>query len=124
MSEKRPTKATQPAPRGRGEAEEVVLSESTPSHLGRTAILLQFWYSVLALAVATLLAILGVVLVIHGVGGKASWTAQLLQLKVQISDAVPGVSLMLIAVLLATVARYSVRIKPTKRAESDRKIGG
>ena len=104
------------------EREEIMSNKSDPSkpirtmkvpdNLGRS-----FWkqtnrfhfiYSLFGLLIGAIFIILGIVLFFHGVGGSVSWTAKILGLESQISDAPPGVVLFVVGLFVIFVTRYSV----------------
>ena len=69
----------------------------------------QFWYSVFGLLVGTAFAAGGITLFIHGVTGSTSWTAKVLGLTSQVSDAAPGSIFGILGFFIIWVTRYTVR---------------
>jgi len=63
----------------------------------------------LVLGLATILG--GVVLGLHGIAGKTSWTAKLLGLESNLTDAPPGVVLFIVGVFLIYATRPKVKLE-------------
>lgn len=74
-----------------------------------TATKYAFWYSILGLVVGLACVLAGVVFVLHGVGGGTSWTADLLGLKSELSDAAPGVVFGILGLFIIWATRFRVR---------------
>jgi hypothetical protein len=69
----------------------------------------QLWYSVLGLLSGILAIFAGTVLIGNGIAGHISWTSKLLAAESNISDAPPGVVLVVVGFMLVYVTRYSVK---------------
>lgn len=110
-------------PSSHTQLEETLLTADTSPKVATTAMKYQLAYSILGLVLASALAILGLVLVVHGATSKTSWTAELLGLRMQVTDAVPGVTLMFLAVFLGLGTRYVVKVLPAARLQRNRTRG-
>ena len=71
----------------------------------------EFTYSMWGLVAGVLLALVGVVLLIHGVAGSASWTTKVLGAESEISDAAPGVILFIVGLFVVYITRFRVQVK-------------
>src|SRR5688572_28169536 len=78
-----------------GPFKTLVVPEGVGVSFWKQALKYHFTYSMSGLIIGILLAVLGVILFFHGVGGSISWTAKLLGLESQINDAPPGAVLFL-----------------------------
>jgi hypothetical protein len=72
---------------------------------------MQLIYSVGGLILGFSCIIGGVVLFLHGVAGSTSWTASVLGMKSQISDAAPGAILFIVGLFMVWVTRFVVKHK-------------
>lgn len=69
----------------------------------------QFWYSMVGLVVGAAFALGGVVLLLHGVFGKTSWSTTILGAQSNVSDAPAGSVFAIVGLLITFVTRYSVK---------------
>lgn len=72
---------------------------------------MQLIYSVGGLILGFSCIIGGVILFLHGVTGSTSWTASVLGMKSQISDAAPGAILFVVGLFMVWVTRFVVKHK-------------
>lgn len=79
--------------------------------LWREATSYEFTYSIWGLATGVFLALVGVVLLIHGVAGSTNWTTKLLGAESEISDAAPGVILFIVGLFVVYITRFKVKVK-------------
>lgn len=79
--------------------------------LWREVIRYEFTYSIWGLVAGVFLALIGVVLLFHGVAGSASWTTKLLGAESEISDAGPGVILFIVGLFVVYITRFRVQVK-------------
>jgi hypothetical protein len=71
----------------------------------------EYRYAALGLILGLATIICGTILGLHGVAGKTSWTASLLGLQSQISDATPGVVLFVVGIFLVWITKPKVDLK-------------
>jgi hypothetical protein len=71
----------------------------------------QFWYSVLGLVVGIVCVVGGIILFVHGVAGKTSWTASVIGLNSQLTDAAPGSIFGILGLFIIWVTRFKVKVK-------------
>ena len=79
--------------------------------LWREATRYEFTYSIWGLVAGVFLALVGVVLLIHGVAGSTNWTTKLLSAESEISDAAPGVILFIVGLFVVYITRFQVKVK-------------
>lgn len=91
--------------------------EVRDTQLWQRTILFQFVYSLCGLVLGLVCTFGGIALLLHGVAGKSSWTAALLGLESDISDAPPGVILFIVGLLIVGVTRF--RVTPAKRDKNE-----
>ncbi|HET9791273.1 MAG TPA: hypothetical protein VFR08_08225 [Candidatus Angelobacter sp.] len=108
--------------------EETNMSESQPNPKGASksriksgsqevisaAIKGEYSYAKLALVLGLSCIIGGVILGLHGVTGHTSWTAKVLGLESQVSDAAPGVVLFIVGIFLIWITRPRVKMRDLK----------
>jgi hypothetical protein len=69
----------------------------------------QFLYSLAGLGLGLVCIIGGVILFLRGVTGSTSWTAKVLGLESNITDAAPGVVLFVVGLFLVFVTRFVIK---------------
>jgi hypothetical protein len=69
----------------------------------------QFWYSVLGLIVGTICVVGGIILFIHGIVGRTSWTASVLGMNSQLTDAAPGSIFGILGLFIIWVTKFKVK---------------
>jgi hypothetical protein len=70
-----------------------------------------FWYSVIGLAIGALSLSLGVTLLFHGIIGRTNWTASVLGVHSELSDAASGVVFGVIGLLIVAVTKYQIKLR-------------
>ena len=73
--------------------------------------LYQFVYSLCGLVLGLACLAGGVLLFLNGVAGSASWTARILGVESQVSDAAPGAILFIVGLFVVFVTRFTVRVQ-------------
>ena len=91
------------------EIKAIKVPPDLPQPFWQTANRYQFWYSIVGLVVGTAFAGSGVVLFLHGVFGKTSWTADVLGAHSNVSDAAPGTIFAIVGLFVIFVTRYGVK---------------
>ncbi len=77
----------------------------------RRASVFQFMYSISGLVLGLACVIGGMVLLIHGIAGSTNWTAKILGLESEISDAAPGTLLFVVGVLIVWITRFIIKAR-------------
>ena len=77
----------------------------------KTALRYQLTYSIAGLALGVICVFGGLVLFVQGVTGSTSWTANVLGLESNISDAAPGAVLFLVGLFVVWSTRFSPKVK-------------
>jgi len=83
------------------------MSEATK----QMAIRHHFIYSTLGLMLGLVCMVLGTFLFFNGIGGSASWTAKVLGMDSQLSDAGPGALLFVVGLFIVGITRFSVKVQ-------------
>jgi len=96
-----------------------VVTPPTPAISGTAMVISEsikgeYRYAMLGLVLGLSAIIGGVILGLNGVAGSTSWTASLLGLKSQVSDAAPGVVLFIIGLFMIVATRPRVNLKDIK----------
>ena len=86
-------------------------AETFTAEVAKWVVWLHAIYSIAGLVLGLAFALLGVVLLLHGVAGTAGWVVQVLGLKSSLSDAAPGVVLAVIGVVVVFVTRFDIRVQ-------------
>ncbi len=71
----------------------------------------QFLYSMSGLLLGLVCIIGGIILFLRGVTGSTSWTAKVLGLESNITDAAPGAVLFIVGLFLVFVTRFVIKAK-------------
>jgi hypothetical protein len=79
--------------------------------LWREATRYQFIYSLAGLVLGLTCIIGGIILFLHGVTGSTSWTAKVIGLESNISDAAPGAVLFIVGLFIVFITRFVVKTK-------------
>lgn len=87
----------------------LTVTQRDPQIIGRVA-RYEFAYAILGLTVGLICIVLGLVLFLHGAQGTTSWTARLLGLQTDVTDAAPGVMFGLVGLFVIFVSRYRFMI--------------
>lgn len=80
-------------------------TQRDPQIIGRVA-RYEFAYASFGLTVGMVCIVLGLVLFLHGAQGSTSWTAKILGLRTEVTDAAPGVMFGLVGLFVIVVSRY------------------
>ena len=72
---------------------------------------LQFIYSMAGLVVGLVCLGGGIVLFLNGIAGETSWTAKVIGLESDISDAAPGSLLFIAGVFIIFITRFSIKVR-------------
>ena len=86
-------------------------TESVKTGFAKLALLFEFLYSTLGLITGVIFLVAGVILLVHGVGGTTSWTATVLGLESELSDAAPGTIFAIAGLATIFVTRYRVKVR-------------
>ena len=103
------SQSRRPSPRGGREPLPIEVPSRLSERYWGTATKYQFWYSVLGLVLGLICVLAGLTLVLHGIGGSTSWTADILGAKSELSDATPGVVFSVLGLFIIWTTRYRVR---------------
>lgn len=77
--------------------------------LFRFAVDRQYRYSRVGLAVGCLCILAGLLLLLHGISGSVSWTAQLMHFTSKLVDAPAGIVLAVLGLAVVWITRFEVR---------------
>lgn len=89
----------------------IVIPGEMSEETKQMAIRYQFMYSVLGLFLGLMCMILGTFLFFNGVGGSTSWTAKILGMNSQLSDAGPGGVLFIVGLFAVIITQFGVKVK-------------
>ncbi|MEW6131378.1 MAG: hypothetical protein AB1757_30395 [Acidobacteriota bacterium] len=81
------------------------------SVVGGIAVFFQSIYSILGLLIGGLCVLGGLGLLTNGIAGSSSWTAKVLGIESNISDAPPGVILFIVGIFITWVTKYTVTVR-------------
>lgn len=85
--------------------------QSVDHEIWKAAVRYQFIYSMGGLFLGFSCIVGGLILFLRGVSGATSWTASLLGIKSDITDAAPGAVLFIVGIFLVRITKFSVRGK-------------
>ena len=77
--------------------------------LHRLGLKLKFAYSIVGLIVGLACILVGLLLGVYGVAGHTSWTASVLGLSTNLSDAAPGVMVFVVGIFMVFLTRFRVK---------------
>ena len=72
---------------------------------------LQFIYSMAGLVLGLVCVIGGIVLFLYGIAGETSWTAKVIGLESDISDAAPGSLLFIAGICIVYITRFVIKVR-------------
>jgi hypothetical protein len=93
------------------QSKKVEIPSSMDATLARSITTHQLIYSLAGLLMGLACIVGGLVLALRGVTGSAGWTAKVLGLESELTDAAPGVVLFVVGIFMVWVTRYNVKAR-------------